>query len=111
MIRKTESSIEKYFNSVASKYNFISIKLTAISNWGFPDRTCIGKYSQIFFVELKRDKNESPRKLQTNWHKILRRCGFNVYVCKSKEEIQKAIEFEAKVERTRLSKAMRTTRI
>ncbi len=105
---KVESSLETTFNGKAVKYRFLSLKLVALSRNGFPDRTCIGKYQHIFFVELKRDdkksKDKKVKKHQNYWHKILRKLGFRVYVCDNKEEAEKIFKYEAEVVRPRLSK-------
>jgi len=100
---KLESSLETSFNGKAVKYRFLSLKLVALSRRGFPDRTCLGKYCHVFFVELKR-LGKKPEPHQKYWHKLLRKLGFRVYVCDNKEEAEKIFKYEAEVVRPRLSK-------
>ena len=90
---KLESSLETTFQNEAAKCCFISLKLVALSRNGFPDRTVMGKGEKIFFVELKRE-NEKPRRNQLFWHRLLKRMGFNVYVCDRKEQIKEVFKTE-----------------
>lgn len=85
---RLESSIENSFNTQASKFFFLSVKLIADGNNGFPDRTVFGLGCHIFFVELKKFGKE-PRPDQITWHKRLRKIGFRVYVC---DTVEGAIE-------------------
>ncbi len=85
MSKKLESSLETTFNKEAAKRGLLSLKLVALSRRGFPDRTLLGKNKTIFFVELKR-LGEKPKAHQLWWHRLLRKLGFNVYVCDNKEQ-------------------------
>ncbi|PHS61249.1 MAG: hypothetical protein COB09_18440 [Thalassobium sp.] len=85
--------METSFNTEAAKNFFLSIKLIANSRNGFPDRTCFGKGGHIFFVELKRPK-EDPRPNQYYWHRLLKRMGFRCYVCKTTDEAKKIFKLE-----------------
>ena len=90
---RLESSLEKTFGKEAAKRGLLSIKLEAASRRGFPDRTVIGKGKLIFFVELKR-LGEKPKPHQLFWHRLLRKLGFNVYVCDNKEDAIKIFKKE-----------------
>lgn len=90
---RRESSLERTWNKEAAKCGFLSLKLVAVANNGFPDRTNIGKGQHIFFVELKRE-GEKPRANQRRWHRLLKRLGFRVYVIDTIEKIRKCLEHE-----------------
>ena len=100
MHKKLESSYEGYFVRKAASCGFLPLKLVAMSRRGFPDRTCLGKGAHIFFVELKRDGNEKPKKHQLYWHRLLRKLGFRVYVAYDKETIDEAFNIERKMARS-----------
>ena len=106
-----EGSLEKSFNRLAAKHFFLSVKLIAQGKYGFPDRTCFGLGSHIFFVELKAE-GKKPKRKQFNWHKNLKRMGFRCYVCDTKKQAKEIFEKEKGIQterqrtldRSRLSK-------
>lgn len=84
MPTRLETSHEKgYMRWIDTYVDWRAIKLY---RRGWPDRLILGPGGTIFFIEFKRDVNEDLRKLQKHVRKFLQQLGFNVYVCRSKEE-------------------------
>lgn len=64
-------------------------KLQLLTGW--PDRLVLLPHGGMFFVETKRPKGGKFEPLQPQVHAALRKLGFRVYVCKTKEEVDAAI--------------------
>ena len=62
--------------------NWYAVKLLKRSGW--PDRLVIGPGPTVYFIEFK-VPGEKPNELQAFVHKLLRRIGLKVYVCKTIE--------------------------
>lgn len=75
-----ETDIEVAFTKHARTKGVMALKLTILSNRDFPDRLVLCPKGKAFFIEFKLP-DEEPRKGQLYIHRVLRRLGFNVYVC------------------------------
>lgn len=91
IVKPRESQIEARWCDWAADNDIIAIKMY---NRGWPDRLVLLENGRSFFIEFKRDSSEKPRKLQLYVHALLRKKGFNVYVCSSKEEAIEACRKE-----------------
>ena len=58
---------------------------------GWPDRLCVLP-GRIFFVETKRPKGGRYQPLQLYMHRMIRRMGHAVYLCKTKGEVDEIFE-------------------
>lgn len=88
-----ESSVEKYLKDKIEQYGGVCLKFNSASMRGVPDRICMLPNGRIFFVELKA-KGKKPSPEQMRVHKLFRNMGQRVYVCDSRESVQKVNRFE-----------------
>lgn len=87
---KPEGEIEDYMRKQAKKYDFLYYKFVSPSHNGVPDRILIG-HGKTVFVELKRP-GETPRKLQQEVHKEMRKHGAIVYVIDNKPDVDTLLQ-------------------
>lgn len=88
-----ESKVESYLKKSISDRGALCYKLAILGKRNFPDRTILAPGGVIFFVELK-VPNKDATKTQSWLHRNLRRLGFNIYVCKTKEDVDSVINKE-----------------
>lgn len=62
------------------------------SEAGTPDRIVLLPGGKVGFVETKRDESETPRRLQLERHRELRRLGFPVFILNSKDDIKTVLD-------------------
>lgn len=91
-----ESTIEKHFCKCVLERGGEVVKTTVLGLRGFPDRTAIFPGGKVWFVELKRPKGGVISPHQTYWHARLRALGAELYVFRTKEQIDEifATEFD-----------------
>lgn len=94
---RPEGAVERHFIRTAERNGFQYFKFTSPSKAGVPDRLIIGRGATIF-VELKAP-NETPRPLQREQFKRMRRGGAQVYVLDTKPLVDEF--FAALLARTR----------
>lgn len=86
--KQKESAVEKYLVKRVKAQRGRCIKLYMR---GWPDRLCVLP-GAIYFVETKRPKRGRYEPLQLHMHRVIRRLGHNVYVCKTKGEVDALFE-------------------
>ena len=69
----------------------------------WPDRIGLFPNAHTFYIEFKRPKEE-PRRGQLANHKMLRRLGYSVYVCKSLDEAKQIIDKEMEIAHVKSTK-------
>jgi hypothetical protein len=78
---------EQYLRERVEAMGGMCPKFVDPSRRGAPDRMVILPGQPIYFVEMKRRKFGKVSPWQERYHADLRRCGHNVYVLWSKEEV------------------------
>lgn len=73
-----ESYIEKKVCEYAEELGWTNYKFSSPGNRGVPDRILL-RNGKVIFIEFK-SKGKEASKLQSFIHKIIRGCGFKVYV-------------------------------
>ena len=86
----SEKAIEGYLVKRIAAAGGLCLKLNTTTATGYPDRICLLRGGRMFFVELK-SKGEKPREIQTVRIGALRRMGYKVFVCDSKEKIDEVL--------------------
>ena len=86
----SEKAIEAYLVKRLAALGGLCLKLNTSTATGYPDRLCLLRGGRMFFVELK-SKGETPRVIQTVRIGALRRMGYDVFVCDSKEKIDEVL--------------------
>jgi hypothetical protein len=81
-----ESIIQSKIKAHFVKNGWLVNKIIQSTNNGWPDLECF-KNGKTIFIEAKDDKNAAP--LQKYRHKLLKQQGFEVYVIKSIDELNK----------------------
>lgn len=81
-----EKTLEHKLSLMVKKRGGICPKFVSPGFDGMPDRIVLMPDGKVGFVEVKAP-GESPRKLQTARHKLLRGLGFKVYVLDGEEQI------------------------
>jgi hypothetical protein len=81
-----ESIIQSKIKAHLVKNGWLVNKIIQSTNNGWPDLECF-KNGKTIFIEAKDDKNAAP--LQKYRHKLLKQQGFEVYVIKSIDELNK----------------------
>ena len=89
-----ESAVEKYLCNAVKERGGLCLKLIIMGKRNFPDRTIFCQNGKIFFIELK-DIDQNPRPGQKWFFNLLtKRLGFKVYVCRTKSQVDKALDKE-----------------
>lgn len=88
-MRTSEKYIERKLHEQIKQMGGLCIKLTTEYGYiGLPDRLCLLPHRVVFFVEVK-STGQTPRKIQTLMHSVLRNLGFKVYIIDSIEQLNK----------------------
>lgn len=87
---KPEGEIETFMRKKAESLGFKFYKFRSPANDGVPDRVIIG-HGYTFFVELKKNEEEEPRRLQKEVINDMIDRGAYVYVIGSKENAEKLL--------------------
>lgn len=92
--RKTEleSTVEKHLRKCVGLLGGLCIKLNPFGLRGIPDRLVLIPDGIVLFVELKRPAGGVFEPLQERWHVKLRRMGFTVAVCYTKEQVDNLLK-------------------
>lgn len=90
---KTEDKIEGYLVTQVEAVGGFALKIRFIT--GFPDRMVLFRGGNIVFVECKRPKGGKFEPLQPLWLKRLRKLGFQVWVIRTKAEVDNMVMFYA----------------
>lgn len=89
----SEAPVERYLRDSVRIRGGLCLKLTIMGKRNFPDRTILCKPGKVFFVECK-DKGKDATKSQSWFHRLLRKLGFKVYVCTTKEQVNEILNAE-----------------
>ncbi|WP_419791245.1 VRR-NUC domain-containing protein [Staphylococcus chromogenes] len=81
-----ESKIENYMRGIVEKNYGLFLKFVAPGKKGVPDRIVILPENRIYFVELKNEVGRLSA-IQKYVHKQFKKCGVDVYVISSKQEV------------------------
>ena len=92
-IKMRESKTEKYLRESVEARGALCYKLAIIGKRNFPDRTILAPGGVIFFIELKVPNKDATR-TQSWFHRLLKRLGFRIYICKTKEDVDNALSKE-----------------
>lgn len=84
----SEKSIERYFVQLVKKLGGVCLKYSNLNATGYPDRVAIMPAGVCLWFELK-SKGRKVSKVQAIRIKELESIGHTVYVCDSKESINK----------------------
>lgn len=90
-VRVTEDVVERHLVKSVTALRGIAIKAERLMT-GFPDRLVILPGGVQAYFELKRPVGGKFEKMQPLVHRRLRRLGCRVYVCKTKQEVNEALE-------------------
>lgn len=88
--KESEKKTERYLVDKIKSLGGLCIKLVPQHFRGLPDRLCLLPFGIMFFVETK-SQGDNPRKIQSLVHKNLRTMGFYVYICDTKEKVDKVL--------------------
>lgn len=88
-----EAKVEAYLVKRCRELSWLCEKYTSPNKRAVPDRIIFMPFNRVVFVELKAPEKK-PTKLQEYDHKKRREMGFTVYVCDSKEAVDKMIQEE-----------------
>ncbi len=84
--KSRESIIQSKIKDHFIKNGWLVNKIIQSTNNGWPDLECF-KNGKVIFIEAKDDKDAAP--LQKYRHKLLKQQGFDVYIIRSIEELNK----------------------
>lgn len=87
-----ESTIEAYLVKRVKALGGIILKTDRVDGMRFLDRTCFLPGGRVLIIETKRPKNgrRSPRQIEVIAR--LTQMGHEAYFCKTKEEVDKALD-------------------
>lgn len=88
----TEDTVEKHLRLKVKALGGLCIKLNPFGYAGIPDRLVLLPRGRIAFYELKRPVGGQYEPLQLRWHAKLRRLGFTVHVCRTKQQVDDTLE-------------------
>lgn len=86
-----ESKIERYLREEIKKKGGIAFKFNSAGNNGVPDRIVLLPGGQMYFIELKKEK-EKPTALQEWQAKRIRDLGFEALTIDGKRKVDELIE-------------------
>lgn len=86
-----ETRIEKSFLLWCKKNKIPCLKLVSLGLKGFPDRTVFLEGGKIVFIEFKSESGKLSKNQEMTFS-VLRKLGFAVFVCRSKDEAISAIQ-------------------
>lgn len=84
--------VEAYLYACVKLLRGLCIKLNPFGKRGIPDRLVLIPGGIVLFVELKRPVGGVFEPLQERWHMKLRRMGFTVAVCYTKEQVDNLLK-------------------
>lgn len=87
----SEKALEQYLTRRVKQLGGLCLKFTNNTATGFPDRICMFPGGKMMWVELK-SRGEKPRALQLMRIRQLAELGVEVYVCDSRESIDRALD-------------------
>ena len=87
----TEDRVEEYLNTRVKFWRGVTVKLPAMFYPGIPDRMVLLPGGRVIFIELKRPVGGKFEPFQPLWIRRLKRLGFAVYVCNTKESVDDAL--------------------
>jgi hypothetical protein len=90
VIPEDEASVERHLIKRVKALKGLAIKVMFLTGW--PDRMVLLPGGRIVWFELKRPKGGRFQPLQPYWIKTLRKLGFGVYVCKTKQEVDEVLD-------------------
>lgn len=85
-----ESTVENHLVRSVKAVRGLTIKLRFLRGW--PDRVVLLPGGCVVFFELKRPVGGVFEKLQMRIHQKLRTLGFVVFVCRTKDDVNTAME-------------------
>ncbi len=97
---KSETALEKRFNTELAKIGVRTVKGNAMFNKGFPDRMVFA--DKVYYVELKNDTYYGQTKLQKEWQRIIEQSRGTYYLLNGDAEVEAFIKMiKEKVEELR----------
>ena len=81
-----ESALELKFKKACEKRGYVCLKLDARGNAGVPDRLVVGERA-VLFVEVKKDRQAKPSKLQSFVARQLKQRDHYVLILDDESEI------------------------
>ncbi len=90
--RQTEDAVEGHLVRRVKALGGLAVKVRFLTGW--PDRMVLLPGGKLVWFELKRPKGGKFEPLQPYWIKTLRGLGFRVWVCKTKDEVDGALDVE-----------------
>lgn len=87
----SEKAIERYLADCVKRLGGVCLKYGNPGMVGFPDRICLLPNGVALWVELK-SKGEALKPVQVVRKDQMKRMGHQVYVCRSKKEVDKVLE-------------------
>jgi len=94
LIPEDEASVERHLVKRVQVLKGLAVKVQFLPGW--PDRMVLLPEGKIIWFELKRPKGGRFEPLQPYWIAKLRKFGFGVYVCKTKTEVDEALDAETR---------------
>ena len=89
-----EESVESYLVCRVKERGGEARKLVDLGRKGFPDRTCMFDNRHVFYVETKPPKGHEVYPWQARQHTKLRAMGYNVYVARTRGEVDRIMQLE-----------------
>lgn len=87
--KESEKKTERYLAEILKAIGGRAVKFVSPGWAGVPDRVCLYR-GKVVFVELK-SEGEKPRAIQKARHAELKKMGFAVYVCDTKDAVDEMI--------------------
>lgn len=87
---KPEAKVEQYVVAQVEQRGGTTRKVTYQGSRGSPDRWCFFKGGRLCMIECKADKGRVSA-VQEQAIQMLRDYGFKVYVCRSREDVDAAL--------------------
>lgn len=94
-----EKDLEMKLIRELKRLDVLALKFVSPGNRGVPDRLIIGHFGNIYFVELKRNKDYKVTKLQRYWNRVLSSRFVKNLIIHNDEELKIFIEDLKKDER------------
>lgn len=86
----TEDTVEEYLRKRVEALRGKALKMMGLTGW--PDRLVLLPGGVVVFVELKRPKGGKFEPMQPHVLRWLKNAGFNVYVIRTKEQVDAMLE-------------------
>ena len=88
----TEDTVETHLRKCVKLLQGLCIKLNPFGMRGIPDRLVLLPGARVLFVELKRPSGGVFEPLQERRHVKLRKLGFPVHVCYTKDQVDNLLK-------------------